>query len=787
MSVLYANKALTDMMVLRDNDASQLLKIMPKDLIGNPLEKSWPCDDIEGLAKELKSTTPPKEYTLPVYKESETVIRWAKLSITQDTFEDEPCYILWATDISSSKEAEESLKQAVEEADAMAEMKSNFLATMSHEIRTPMQTIYGLLELIMDEEPNERVTTMVNTAINSASSLLEILNDILDIAKMDANKMELDMFEVPLRTLLSGIVEALSVRTQGKMVELSYKVEDDVPAVILGDPQRLRQIIMNLTGNALKFTEQGTVEIHVCLDPTVLHLTPNQSALRFEINDTGIGMKPETLDRLFKPFNQADNSTSRQFGGTGLGLSISSKLVGLMGGDIGVTSEEGEGSTFWFTLPTEEIGENNTMLELPNLTGLTVLSVDDHPMGAKEIARSLSSMGASVESCGSCKEASALIKRRPFDVVLIDQGLPDGLGIDLMRRVNKLRPFMGLVMYTVRDDIGLQHSCSKIGATFLSKPASRLGLGTAILDASTKTSRHNIDGPTKLLIAEDTQSVQDVFRRQLEKLGVDADIVDNGHQALDALESGEYGILITDLHMPILDGYAVVDTIRQGETMKNDGSQPLPVIALTADVQMAQRDTYLKHGFDECLLKPVSLGQFERLLIRWGLLRDQSEEEAEPQEGICNALDELVSADKIANDLPQAQAHESGQEDPETVADDTDIILPSAVDQDTLVIQMGAIDDDCLEMLDMFSEMTVPLIKRIRDAYDNSDYEALHREAHSLKGGARTACCGVLGELAAQLQDDSAEKEDTCGGLVDQIETEFTRVQAEIKELTQGS
>ena len=793
LEVVYANKALAHMMRLRDNDASQLLQIKPDDLIGKPLEKIWPSNDINQLVKELKSTTPPKEYSLPVYDGTKQMQRWAKLSITQDEFEDQPAYILWATDISSSKEAEESLKEAVEQADAMAEMKSNFLATMSHEIRTPMQTIYGLLELIMDEQPNDRVKTMVQTAIDSASGLLEILNDILDIAKMDANKMELDMFEVPLRTLLSGIIEALSVRVQGKKVELYLDVNEDVPAVILGDPQRLRQIVMNLTGNALKFTELGSVTIHVSVNEELTKLTAsNNTILRFEITDTGIGMAPDTVDKLFKPFNQADNSTSRQFGGTGLGLSISKKLVELMGGDIGVRSEEGIGSTFWFEIPTEEIGENNTVLDLPNLTGLSVLSVDDHPIGAKEIARSLESMGATIETCGSCAEAIALVKRRPFDVALIDQGLPDGLGMDLMRRLTKLRPFMGMVMYTVRDDLGLQHSCSKIGATFLSKPASRLGLGTAVLDASSKAARYSIDGPTKLLIAEDTESVQDVFKRQLDKLGVDADIVDNGQKALDALETGNYGILITDLHMPILDGYQVVETIRQGETMLNDGSPPFPVIALTADVQMAQRDTYLRHGFDECLLKPVSLGQFKRLLMRWGLLRDEDSDEGESEIHEVDsgdfqqpdiAIDDPNAApEKILEDVITTSAVNVAAQKAEQKPDH-----PPAIDRDKLIMQMGEIDEDCVEMLQMFADMTVALVNSIRNAYDNGDYELLHRQAHSLKGGARTACCTIFGELAAQLQDDSEEKLDTCGQLVADIEVEFKRVVEEIRNITPES
>ncbi len=645
--------------------------------------------------------------------------------------------------MSNKKPTIADLQRDLARADAAVDQKSNFLATMSHEIRTPMQSVYGLLELIEQEKPDSNILSMVRTAKDSASGLLEILDDILDFAKMDADKMELDLFEVPVRTLAYGIIEALSVKVQGKPIDLKVEVDEDVPFVVVGDPKRLRQIIMNLMSNALKFTHEGSAIIKITTDTKQITIDDKAVGLRFEIIDTGIGMKKEIADNLFTPFTQADSSTSRKYGGTGLGLSISKKLVEIMQGQIGVTSKEGKGSTFWFEIPTKEVSTDKTEMNLPDLDGISILSVEDHPQGAKEIMRSLQSMGANVESCPTYAEALQLIIRRPFDVAIIDQGLPDGLGLDLIREIAEIRPFMGLIMYTVRDDAGLQHTLQSLGVTYLTKPASRIGLGEAVSDAASKVMKMNIDGPTKLLIAEDTDSVRDVLQRQLNKLGVEATFVNDGAKALEAVRSGEYGILLTDLHMPEMDGYEVVKNIRDDDKTED---RHFPVIALTADVQMSQRQTYMSHGFDECLLKPVSLGQFQRLLMRWGLM-----------DGV--------------------------QGKPETKAQKTATIKEkSSIDHEAIIQQMGALDESTIEMLYMFIDMTKPLVEKITNAQKEENFHNLAEAAHSLKGAARSACANILGDLASDLQD-SAEKQESKPNLVQEIEAEFKNVENDISVL----
>jgi CheY-like chemotaxis protein/nitrogen-specific signal transduction histidine kinase len=669
------------------------------------------------------------------------------------TYKGVPSYALWFVDMTAVRASEEKLKDAARAAAAAAEMKSNLLATMSHEIRTPMQAVFGFLELIGQEKLNAQVEEMINTAKTSASGLLEILDDVLDLAKLDADKMELDMFEVPVRMLARGTVEALSVKRHGRSVALLDDIEQGVPFVIRGDPKRLRQILINFMSNSLKFTKEGSVTLRVTTKAKVIKpVDDNGIVIRFEVIDTGMGMPPEVCNKLFQAFTQADNTTTRKFGGTGLGLSICKKLVTLMGGEIGVYSEVGKGSTFWFEIPTVAVSNAELSVKLPSLEGLAVLVVEDHPQGRKEIVSSLKSMGADVEACSFYQEGLDLIKRRPFDVAVIDQGLPDGDGLELMREISNIRPFTGLVMYTVHDDYALQHAIRTLGATYLSKPASRLGLGEAV-KGNAKQSVQALAGPSRLLIAEDTDIVRNILKRQLESVGgVEVDFVTNGIEALEALKTGKYGILFTDLHMPEMDGYMLVREIREREAADGRGEH-FPIIVLTADVQMAQRQSYLKEGFDECLLKPVSLGQLRHLLVRWGLMTES--------QNIAAIEEEKKQASSV-------QA--AGAEKP-------------AIDLDAMKEQMGAVDAGTIEMVGMFCEMSKPLIERIRQSFDAKKAKDLEEAAHSLKGAARSACCLALGDIAAELQE-TAKDLDKSAPLIPAIEKEFERVVAQAAALS---
>lgn len=679
--------------------------------------------------------------------------RWVRVHVELINHKASTLYALWVNDITQVVESEAKHAQALQSMEAAAQMKSNLLATMSHEIRTPMQSVFGFLELIAEEKLEQKILDMVSTARSSASDLLEILDDVLDLAKLDAAKLELDDFEIPVRTLAYGTIEALSVKKHGADVDLIAEIDEKVPFVVKGDPKRLRQIFVNLMGNSLKFTREGHVALRITADHKCVTPPEGGLTLRFEITDTGIGMSDEACSRLFQPFMQADNSTTRKYGGTGLGLSICKKLVELMNGEIGVTSVEGQGSTFWFEIPTYAVSTDQTTVELPALDGYAILVVEDHPRAIVEITNSLRSMGAEVEACSTYQEGLDLIKRRPFDAAVIDHSLPDGYGLNLVRDINDIRPYCGLVMYTVHDDYSIQNALRSIGATHLVKPASRAGLGEAVKGVVKQIAAQHIDGGHKLLIAEDTEAVRQILSQQLKKLGIEADFVENGKEALDALETGEYGILFTDLHMPEIDGYQVIKTIRQREQDKGDGKR-FPVIVLTADVQMAQRQTYMELGFDECLLKPISLSQVRRLMMRWGLLPE-----------------------KLPEDNNKAEIAEASS----TPAQSADNTRPSAIVIEELENMLGDLDEMAIEMLGMFADMTEPLVADIEKSYQNGDYTQLGEHAHSLKGSARSISAVKLGDIAADLQEEAVSANDARRQeLVEGIIAEFAQVKKHI-------
>lgn len=617
--------------------------------------------------------------------------------------------------------------------DAIAAQKSNFLATISHELRTPMQSVYGLMELIQQQNKDPVISDMINAAQNSAGLMLDLLDDILDFARLDADRLELEQLEIPMRTLVQGVVEALQVKVANRPVELLARVDDEVPTIILGDPKRLRQILFNLVANALKFTADGKVTIHVGYDGT------NAAApmLRLSVIDTGMGIDPSVHGKLFQPFTQADSSTARKFGGTGLGLSICRKLVTLMGGDIGLISAPGQGATFWFTMPCV-IADANSDRSMIDLSGLSLLVVEDHPQGAIEIERSLKQMNADVHVVPDLFQARVILQRQRFDVAIIDYALPDGYGTELIREAVAAYPRMGQILYTVHEYDGMQQMLAALGVTYLSKPASRQGLGQAVLDVARRQWRYSEKVIQKVLIAEDTESICDLLAMQMRKLGVTADIVHNGLEALGKISSNQYGLLLTDLHMPVMDGYKMIQRLRATEATDSR----LPVILLTADVQVAQRSAYTKFGFDDCLLKPMTFNHLRHALERWGI--------------------QCAAADGDGN-VPD--------------------ILPDLFNIPQLAANMGSTPDDARAMLRAFPKLCAPLIDRINQAVAQDDMHELAEAAHSLKGAARSACCERLGDMAAQLQNGATQKT-PVDNLIPAINTMFAAACSEIDALS---